>query len=653
MTDRDRRDRLTEYVAVLRGFGLTDDEILGAHDLELVPDGFDLAEYLAHEFDLGDERALYRRLHEALAGSVRGIDADREYWSHAPAAQLDEACGTHGWQVDLTGDDPLTVSVTTPDGETRRATFEYPESSLGEHNYPALAAAVESLLDGLTLALLSDVDGRWRFVVVEPDLLADLRDRYGERVRVFRRPLLRAEQPADFASDATAESDRESNLAGIAGDAFAESVGTGPRVHRSSRPLETELETTPEPERIVGESIEPVFETLAETDPAKESDEVVDTQVETLLSDLDRPERQAADDGDPGSEETTVESTEVTRTHVSETVEADDDASAGFGLVGGGPKTTVVEDDLDDVFASIEGTNPPAEAAEADHVTTDELLSSVDEPPAAGGDAETGAADDGGERRVEADRADPPEQVPDLSEESFNFDEWSGSEGDSVEGVTETSTGVEPAETAVPDDGPGEPSDAGDVTTAHSDDGHGTVAFPDEGTDEDEDVPAGADDDAGVPLDGAGGAIETGEGDDEGPDLFGEESARLVDDDLADDAPVGGDPPDGMDVGVPDETGADEDADPSATPSIDEIEIDVDDGDVPAFDNDDEDDEPTGTDGPLAGSLHDASTGPTGTADATAETSTDEEYPDVVVGRLDEGDSGPIGRFVAWLRGLF
>ena len=186
MTDRDRRERLTEYVAVLREFGRSDEEILAAHDEASLPDGVSLPEFLDRRFDHAEESTLYERLHDALATGPAGIDAEREYWAHAPARQLDEACRVHGWRVDLSGEDPFTVTTEAPDGDTHESRFTYPASDLGQYNYPALAAAVAELLDGLTFALLTDRDGRWRFVCVETDRLATLRERYGEgRLRLM------------------------------------------------------------------------------------------------------------------------------------------------------------------------------------------------------------------------------------------------------------------------------------------------------------------------------------------------------------------------------------------------------------------------------------------------------------------------------------
>ncbi|WP_440990174.1 hypothetical protein [Haloarchaeobius baliensis] len=725
MTDRDRRERLAEYVAVLRGVGRSDEEILAAHGEDTLPDGFALEEFLDHRFDDAEESTLYERLHDTLATGVAGIDADREYWAHAPARQLDEACRAHGWRVDLSGEEPITITVEAPDGERRESTFRYPASDLGRHNYPALAAAVAELLDGLTFALLTDRDGRWRFVCVETDHLADLRGRYGERVRVFRRPLLRAEQPADFAAadEGREQHDRGSELASVAGDAFAESVGTGPRVHRSSRSLETEMEVESGPETVVGEGIDEVFETIdagaedGTTAPATAAaDESVDDDVESLLSDLDEPTRSAGDD---------LGGATVTRS----TTGASDDESrptGSAGLVGGGPKTTVVEDGLDDVFADLEETNPPVREEDPERMATDDVLDSVDTEPEPVDEADEPGVEEVSEEAPAAESTEPPTEdatapildpdelttpevettaaeSPGSSETSDELPVEDESDTTSTAGAADT-TVVEDAPVALPDSGSGDGSTVGE-------------SAPDEpavpGTGPDTEVPetdaltSESDDDTEAPE----AAVETGASDDDteapvdeaAPDTGDADPASIPDDDTDGDAealttvesgtgmdteePTGppAEPPREMD----DSIDADE---PTATPSIDEIDLDVDEDDIPEVDVDEE----TSTAGPLAGGVgptpsspsaggreeagseepvEEPTEEPAGQPDispddpidadlladpdesALADAEADADYDDVIVGRLGEnGDSerrGPLGRLAAWLRNLF
>ncbi|MFC4405834.1 hypothetical protein [Haloarchaeobius iranensis] len=674
MTDRDRRERLTEYVAVLREFGRSDDEILAAHDEESLPDGVSLPEFLDHRFDHVEESTLYERLHDALATGPAGIDAEREYWAHAPARQLDDACRAHGWRVDLSGEDPITITAETPDGEPRESRFTYPPSDLGQHNYPALAAAVAELLDGLTFALLTDRDGRWRFVCVETGRLATLRERYGERVRVFRRPLLRAEQPADFAAAADREAhDRGSELAGVAGDAFAESMGTGPRVHRSSRPLDTEMDVDAGPETVVGEGIDEVFETIDADAGADQSDgssanERVDDDVETLLSDLDEPTRSAAEDG---GEQTVARSNAA---------EPEDDRESGAdgsaGLVGGGPKTTVVEDGLDEVFAGLEEANPPVRETAPERMATDDVLDSVEAEPgeAESTDQESGDAapvEDGPAEQDTADAAEdetdeevvdaPSEpadgQTPVLDPDELTTPEQDavapvGSPGSTEAGDEEPEAGDEP----VPDEPATRSADVDTVDPAAE--APATIADDDDDT--------GADAEALADL-ASGSATET-------PTTEAETPTTEEPTPPATEAP--GEMDDSFD-----------DGEPEASPSIDEVDLGVDESDIPDVDGDEE----TSTAGPLAGSVAPHSSTATsderdgsatgGRAADTAErpdispddpvgadlladpdessladVEHDDEYDDVIVGRLDdeaESERGPFGRLAAWLRNLF
>jgi hypothetical protein len=703
MTDRDRRERLTEYVAVLHEFDRSDEEILAAHDEGPLPDGLSLPEFLDRRFEHADESTLYERLHDALATGPAGIDAEREYRAHAPARQLDGACRVHGWRVDLSGEDPIAITVETPDGERRESRFTYPASDLGQHNYPALAAAVGELLDGLTFVQLTDRDGRWRFVCVETGRLGALRERYGERVRVFRRPLLRAEQPADSAAGRE-EHDRGSELASVAGDAFAESMGTGPRVHRSSRPLDTERDVDAGPETVVGEGIDEVFENddadvgAGRTDAAS-ANESVDNDVESLLSDLDEPTRSPDED---------IRGQTVTRSNAEV---SEDDREPGptgsAGLVGGGPKRTVVEDGLDDVFAGLEGTNPPVQEADPERMATDDVLDSVGTEPAetAPADAEPAAVTD---EPTEPDTADvaedeDPEEAsgePAETEDSptpiLEPDELSSPERDTVDAVES------PGSTEL---GEEDPVDDDDVVTGTG--AAETSIVEDDPVDLSE--PEGRDDAGGdepVSDEPAAPATETDteaptvDGDAEVP--TGDEQASIADDDTAADAEALTDVESGSTAGTsateeptahasegPDEMSDSFDGgEPEASPSIDEVDLDVDESDIPEIDVDEE----TDTAGPLAGGVRPVSSTPSsegqdesGTGEPVADTAEqpdispddpigadlladpdesaladvegDDEYEDVIVGRLDAADEsgthGPVGRLTAWLRNLF
>mgnify|MGYP000135464724 CR=1 FL=1 len=699
MTDRDRRERLTEYVAVLREFGRSDEEILAAHDGASLPDGVSLPEFLDRRFDHAEESTLYERLHDALATGPAGIDAEREYWAHAPARQLDEACRVHGWRVDLSGEDPFTVTVEAPDGDTHESRFTYPTSDLGQHNYPALAAAVAELLDGLTFALLTDRDGRWRFVCVETDRLATLRERYGERVRVFRRPLLRAEQPADFAGAAADhdEHDRGSELAGVAGDAFAESMGTGPRVHRSSRSLDTEMDVDAGPETTVGEGIDEVFEAIdadveADQSDAASANESVDDDVETLLSDLDEPTH---------SPDESVDKQPVSR---SEAEGAEDDRQPGAdgsaGLVGGSPRTTVVEDGLDDVFAGLEGANPPVRETAPDRMATDDVLDAVETEP---GDAAPESAEEGptepdgayaaGDAASE-EAPGPPVETEDSSTPVLDPDELTTPEQDTGDAVAAPGATEVGSEEPVADDDVGTAAGAPETTVVEDEsatlaepsvgDDDGLEPVPDEPTAPAADpdtVDSTADDDIDVPT-----ADEPASIPDDDTDANADALADLASGGTTEPSPTE-EPTTPTTEGPGEMDDSIDDGEPEASPSIDEVDLDVDKSDIPDVDVDEE----TSTAGPLAGGVGPPSstpssddgdepdpTGPVGdTAEqpdispddpvgadlladpdesALADVEHDDEYDDVVVGRLEDDDGssrGPLGRLAAWLRNLF
>ncbi|WP_267639376.1 hypothetical protein [Haloarchaeobius amylolyticus] len=553
MTDRDRSDRLAEYVAVLRGFGLSDADICARHGLD-PDDGADLVDRLDEPLETATEQSLYEHTHDAIAGSARGIDADREAEDHVPAlaAVLDE----QGWDLAVEDqgedEDSLELTVTGSDGDARSGTFSYPDHPLGAGNLPALAHAVGSLLNGQTFVLLTEKDGRWRLVLLPEDDLDALRGDYGERIRVFRRPLLAADQPADFA-EAVAGSDREDELAGLAGDAFAESFGTGPRVHRSSRPLDEDAGGSAEPKTVVGESVDEVFEAMA--DDAESAD---DPSTHTVSMDDDEP-------------------SEV----------GNSSSGSGDSLVGGTPRTTVVQGSVDDMFddeeAADEDERPAAEAPSADTEAGD-----ADDEPAAES-ADRSGPDAEAEQRV-ADLAAAaasvgPSKTPDDEAEDTAEDEEDASEAvDSAGEDSESADEVEPEPVA------------------------DSVA-------DEEDVAA--------------------------PDAESPEppEAETVGDAAPEPAPAE------TPAADPEATPATDD-EPEDTPSISDVELDVDD-----FEEPDLGDGESNTDGPLAGNLG----GPaieeaeTGTGDAPADPSDAE--PD------DEGKSesspGLLGRFSAWLRGLF
>ncbi|WP_439028307.1 hypothetical protein [Haloarchaeobius sp. DT45] len=211
-SDRDRRDVSDVVVCadVLGGFGVSADSIRRQDDAP----GRSLEDIIADSLDQTEHPAEFIR--RTIAQSDRGVDAPARHWRHAPHVQFSavfealeweaELRDAHGRPLDAAGfaDLPWTVSLTDANGITREAPFEYPDTPLGDDNYPALVHAVNTrLLYGLGVEFvqLSDGTDRWRFALVETDELARLRDQYGLRVTVFDRPLLSAPQPPAYLPD--------------------------------------------------------------------------------------------------------------------------------------------------------------------------------------------------------------------------------------------------------------------------------------------------------------------------------------------------------------------------------------------------------------------------------------------------------------------
>jgi len=204
-------ERLEEYVAILRGIGLRESAIVDAHGDREQPDG-SLLGYLADELDDTSEPGLHDAIGDAIAASARGIDAPAEYWNHAPEVHLDELLAPYGCTVtieptkraDTLAEGKLIVRLTDARGTEFWTRFEYPDSELGSDNYPALLHHVEEQLlapAGLRIVRLVGPRGRWRFAMMSVEQLAALRDRYGERLRIFGAPLLAADQPPAFANE--------------------------------------------------------------------------------------------------------------------------------------------------------------------------------------------------------------------------------------------------------------------------------------------------------------------------------------------------------------------------------------------------------------------------------------------------------------------
>jgi hypothetical protein len=144
-------------------------------------------------------------LRRTITAAPRGVELAARHRPRTLWTALGDAVDALGWTLDVRTadgrrptrtsdpDGPWTVTLIDASGSEREATVDYPDTSLGRHNAPAIVHAVnERLLYGLDsrFVALSDGADRWRFAYVEDDELADLREKFGDRVTVFDRPLL-------------------------------------------------------------------------------------------------------------------------------------------------------------------------------------------------------------------------------------------------------------------------------------------------------------------------------------------------------------------------------------------------------------------------------------------------------------------------------
>jgi hypothetical protein len=219
---------------VLGGFGVSSD-----HVRERVADA--AAGDAVDDLETAIQRALADPEHptafvrRTVAAAPRGVDSPARFWTTAPETQLGDVFAAIDWTFDvksangrsLSVEDaqPYRLRVEDADGRTRSCEFSFPDTPLGDDNYPALVHAInEELLYGLDCRFLQLSDGtdRWRFALVETDEYDRLVDRFGERVTAFDRPLLAADQPAAYApgSDATGGESRSTSDGGgrAAGD---------------------------------------------------------------------------------------------------------------------------------------------------------------------------------------------------------------------------------------------------------------------------------------------------------------------------------------------------------------------------------------------------------------------------------------------------
>lgn len=195
-------------VEVLRGFGVTADHVRSEWD---VSSDATLRMAVRTALPAAETPAAFVR--ETLSGGPRGIDAPVEFWNNALQIQLEDiftAVQSSVTVYDSNGDllnegdlatGPFTIEVTDANGVRNDIVFEYPDTPLGDDNYPAVMHALNDQLLADTKHRFVRIEGperRWRFALVQVEKLAALRERYGDRVAIDDEPILAAHQPVDF-----------------------------------------------------------------------------------------------------------------------------------------------------------------------------------------------------------------------------------------------------------------------------------------------------------------------------------------------------------------------------------------------------------------------------------------------------------------------
>ncbi|SDL01267.1 hypothetical protein [Natronorubrum texcoconense] len=149
---------------------------------------------------LADERDRTATVRQLICHGDRGIACSARYAQRALGRELEAVFASIGWSLEWTrtgpaetGRDRLELAATDPKERTREATVTYPQTPLADDNLPAVLRAVDDRLlagTGATVVLLSAGVDRWRAAVIETKELERLRERYGQQISAFDRPLL-------------------------------------------------------------------------------------------------------------------------------------------------------------------------------------------------------------------------------------------------------------------------------------------------------------------------------------------------------------------------------------------------------------------------------------------------------------------------------
>lgn len=188
-TDGSTRDVLV-CADVLGAFGVTPADVRTQTDAALEDRSLERALSVALQ-DTRDRTAMLRQI---ICRSTRGIDCSARYSTSALADELAATFAAVDWSIDVfERNGGLEIRATDGSGRGRETEFRYPETPLGNDNLPAVLAGLnDEILYGVDarFVLLSSGVDRWRAALIERDELEGVRDRYGDRIPVFDRPLL-------------------------------------------------------------------------------------------------------------------------------------------------------------------------------------------------------------------------------------------------------------------------------------------------------------------------------------------------------------------------------------------------------------------------------------------------------------------------------
>jgi hypothetical protein len=383
---------LGEYVLVLRGIGLTEVAIARLHGAPEPAEGESIEHVLAQRLEQEPtEEQLFARLGKTIVDSERGIDAPATYWNSAPEVHLRELLAPYGCDVsfeptrraDSLADGQFNVHITDAAGTRYHTRYEYPESTLGDDNYPALLHGIEEDLlsaAGLTFVRLRSPEERWRFMMLTVDQLDALQRRYGERIELFGEPLLASLQPTDFVKQdptpvpdwyepATEATDTGPDLDSLVDDEDFDEVTVDAGV---SEPIEESVAGAETEEEIV-QAVQPDTPGARTTGgiqaPEGTDFEASDNEVQSVFGDLSEVSLEKATDGGPAAATADADQMSLNR---------------GEGASPATPESPDTPDPIDTLFEELErevaAERPDAgEGQDADDATIAELVERVEE----------------------------------------------------------------------------------------------------------------------------------------------------------------------------------------------------------------------------------------------------------------------------------